>query len=133
VVGDGCGLFQAVVEADLEGVVAKRLTGAYNPKLARWHKILNRAYSQRCGRRRMVPRSRSGAPCRATNVGNDQVVRRLTAERHWTKGQVAVYRKGNFHHGDVAVASLPRSGIAQAARMLQSFDIADQAIQQPSY
>jgi hypothetical protein len=31
-----------VVEADLEGIVAKRLADAYHPKLARWHKILTR-------------------------------------------------------------------------------------------
>jgi ATP-dependent DNA ligase len=43
-------LYRAVVEADLEGIVAKRLADAYQPKLARWHKILNRGYSQRRGR-----------------------------------------------------------------------------------
>jgi ATP-dependent DNA ligase len=36
--------------ADLEGVVAKRLDDAYHPKVARWHKVLNRGYSQRRGR-----------------------------------------------------------------------------------
>jgi ATP-dependent DNA ligase len=49
-VGEGCALYRAVVEADLEGIVAKRLTDAYQPKLARWHKVLNRSYSQRRGR-----------------------------------------------------------------------------------
>jgi hypothetical protein len=39
-----------VVDADLEGIVAKGLANAYHPKLARWDKILNRAYSQRRGR-----------------------------------------------------------------------------------
>ena len=29
------------------GIVAKRLADAYHPKLARWHKVLNRGYSQR--------------------------------------------------------------------------------------
>jgi hypothetical protein len=38
-----------VVEADLVGIVAKRLVHAYQPKLARWHKVLNHGYSQRCG------------------------------------------------------------------------------------
>lgn len=38
------------VDADLEGIVAKRLTDPYKPKLAQWHKILNRDYSQRRGR-----------------------------------------------------------------------------------
>jgi ATP-dependent DNA ligase len=39
-----------VVEADLEGIVAKHLDDAYHPKLARWDKVLNRGYSQRRGR-----------------------------------------------------------------------------------
>jgi hypothetical protein len=38
-----------VVDADLEGIVARRLADAYHPKLAHWHKILNRCYSQRRG------------------------------------------------------------------------------------
>jgi hypothetical protein len=37
----------AVVAADLEGIVAKRLADASRPKLARWRKILNRGYWQR--------------------------------------------------------------------------------------
>jgi hypothetical protein len=40
VVGDGRALYRAVVDADLEGVVAKRLTDAHEPKHARWHKIV---------------------------------------------------------------------------------------------
>jgi bifunctional non-homologous end joining protein LigD len=47
VVGGGRALYRAVVEADLEGIVAKRLGDPYQPKLARWHKVLNRGYSQR--------------------------------------------------------------------------------------
>lgn len=43
-------LYRAVVDADLEGIVAKRLADAYYPKLARRHKALNRPYSQRHGR-----------------------------------------------------------------------------------
>jgi hypothetical protein len=39
-----------VVDADFEGIVAKRLADAYQRKQARWHKILNRTYSQRRGR-----------------------------------------------------------------------------------
>jgi len=50
VVGEGRALYRAVVDADLEGIVAKKLTDPYNPKLTRWHKILNRGYSQRQGR-----------------------------------------------------------------------------------
>jgi bifunctional non-homologous end joining protein LigD len=49
-VGEGCALYRAVVDADLEGIVAKRLADAYEPKRARWHKVLNRSYSQRRGR-----------------------------------------------------------------------------------
>jgi hypothetical protein len=37
-------------EGDLEGIVAKRLSDAYQPKLARRYKVLNRGYSQRRGR-----------------------------------------------------------------------------------
>jgi ATP-dependent DNA ligase len=50
VVGEGRALYRAVVNADLEGIVAKRLSDAYDPKLARWRKVLNRGYSQRLGR-----------------------------------------------------------------------------------
>ncbi len=50
IVGDGCALYRAVVDADLEAVVAKHLADVYHPKHARWHKILNRGYSQRHGR-----------------------------------------------------------------------------------
>jgi ATP-dependent DNA ligase len=50
VIGDGRPLYRAAVDADLEGIVAKRLTAPYQPKLTRWHKILNRTYSQRHGR-----------------------------------------------------------------------------------
>jgi ATP-dependent DNA ligase len=35
VVGDGCALYRAVVEADLEGIVAKRLNDAYRPAATR--------------------------------------------------------------------------------------------------
>ena len=45
-----CSSDRAVVAADLEGIVAKRLTDPYRPTLTRWHKILNRTYSQRHGR-----------------------------------------------------------------------------------
>ena len=39
-----------MVNADLKGTVAKHLADAYHPKFPRWHKVLNRAYSQRRGR-----------------------------------------------------------------------------------
>jgi hypothetical protein len=44
-----------VVDADLEGFVAKRLADAYHPKHARWHKVLNRDYSQRRGHAELGP------------------------------------------------------------------------------
>jgi len=47
VVGEGRALYRTVVDADLEGIVAKNLADAYNPKQTRWHKILNRHYGQR--------------------------------------------------------------------------------------
>jgi ATP-dependent DNA ligase len=50
IVGDGRALYRAVVDADLEGIVAKRPDDAYRPNHTRWHKILNRGYSQRHGR-----------------------------------------------------------------------------------
>jgi len=50
VVGEGRALYRSVVEADLEGIVAKKLADPYNPKRSRWRKILNRDYSQRQGR-----------------------------------------------------------------------------------
>jgi bifunctional non-homologous end joining protein LigD len=39
VVGDGRALYRAVVDADLEGIVAKRLADAYHPKHALWHEV----------------------------------------------------------------------------------------------
>jgi len=48
-------LSRAVVNADLEGIVAKRLA-AHRPKCAKRHKVLNQGYSQRRGRR-MVSRA----------------------------------------------------------------------------
>jgi hypothetical protein len=42
----------------LEGIVAERLADAYHPKRARWHKVLNLAYSQRRGRAEWFRESR---------------------------------------------------------------------------
>jgi bifunctional non-homologous end joining protein LigD len=50
VVGDGKALYRAVVDADLEGIVAKHLGDPYRPNFTRWHKIINRNYTQRRGR-----------------------------------------------------------------------------------
>jgi ATP-dependent DNA ligase len=32
-------LYRAVVDADLEGIVAKHLADVHHPKLAHWHKV----------------------------------------------------------------------------------------------
>jgi ATP-dependent DNA ligase len=50
VVGEGRALFRAVVDADLEGVVAKHLADAFHPKLARSYEVMNASYTQRRGR-----------------------------------------------------------------------------------
>jgi bifunctional non-homologous end joining protein LigD len=42
-------LFELVTAQDLEGMVAKRLVDAYEPR-TRWWKVLNRSYSQSDGR-----------------------------------------------------------------------------------
>src|SRR5262249_19833459 len=60
VVGEGRPLYRAVVDADLEGIVAKKLADPYNPKHTRWHKILNRDYSQRGGRAEWFRERRGG-------------------------------------------------------------------------
>jgi hypothetical protein len=57
VFGNGRVLYRAVVDADLESIVVKRPSDAYHPKLGRWHKILNRACSQRRGRAEWVSRA----------------------------------------------------------------------------
>jgi hypothetical protein len=60
------GLFyRAVVEADLEGIVAKRLTDAYQPKRARWHRSSIAA-----------TRSGAGAPSGFASEGRHHVGRR---------------------------------------------------------
>src|SRR6266480_6387630 len=48
--GDGKAAFRAVCGLDLEGIVAKRLADAYDPRRTRWWKTLNRDYSQKAGR-----------------------------------------------------------------------------------
>ena len=50
VTGRGHKIFELMCAHDLEGIVAKKLADPYNPKLTRWHKILNRD-SQRPGYR----------------------------------------------------------------------------------
>ena len=46
VVGRGIDLFQAVCEMDLEGIVAKRRDGIYDPDATMWVKVKNASYSQ---------------------------------------------------------------------------------------
>jgi len=41
---------------DLEGIVAKRLADAYDPRRTRWWKTLNRDYSQKAGRAELFER-----------------------------------------------------------------------------
>ena len=75
VVGEGRALYRTVVDADLEGIVAKKLADPCNPKFTRWHKILNRGYSQ-LGRAEWFPRA-SRTPCPAPGTGPvDPVCRR---------------------------------------------------------
>jgi len=46
-VGRGVDLFRAVCDLDMEGIVAKRLDGIYDPDATTWVKVLNREYTQR--------------------------------------------------------------------------------------
>src|SRR6266567_8215087 len=50
VIDEGKAAFQAVQSLDLEGIVAKRMTDAYEPGKTRWWKVLNPHYSQKVGR-----------------------------------------------------------------------------------
>src|SRR6266516_6190860 len=56
VIGEGKAAFQAVQSLDLEGIVAKRMTDAYEPGKTRWWKVLNRGYSQKEGRAELFER-----------------------------------------------------------------------------
>jgi bifunctional non-homologous end joining protein LigD len=60
VVGEGRALFRAVVDADLEGIVAKHLAAAYHANSARWYKIINPSYTQRRGRAEWFLERRGG-------------------------------------------------------------------------
>lgn len=61
VVGTGVDLFRAVCEQDLEGIVAKRIDGPYDPDAPTWVKIKNRNYSQAIGRHERFDKMRAGA------------------------------------------------------------------------
>src|SRR5262245_45166451 len=49
----GVKLFEAAVERDLEGVVAKQKNGRYTPESTKWVKVKNPGYSQGEGRREL--------------------------------------------------------------------------------
>jgi ATP-dependent DNA ligase len=51
----GRGLFQAVCQMDLEGIVAKRKSDSYLPETV-WYKVKNAAYSQSEGRGELFER-----------------------------------------------------------------------------
>jgi hypothetical protein len=51
IAGHGVGLFQRVCDEDMEGIVAKLITGEYEPEATTWVKINNRAYSHAQGAR----------------------------------------------------------------------------------
>ena len=53
---DGRGLFNAVCQHDLEGIVAKLARGRYDPAAPTWLKIKNPNYSQREGRHELFER-----------------------------------------------------------------------------
>jgi ATP-dependent DNA ligase len=55
----GTGLFHAVCENDMEGIVAKRKDGLYNPAETTWVKIQNRGQGE--GRRELFEKRRGAA------------------------------------------------------------------------
>jgi len=57
-------LFQRICELDLEGIVAKRKSGAYvsDRENSTWLKIRNRSYSQIAGREELFERERHKEP-----------------------------------------------------------------------
>src|SRR5262249_6039643 len=56
VVGRGVDLFRAVCERDLEGIVAKRRDGTYDPATTTWIKVKNRDYTQARDRHELFER-----------------------------------------------------------------------------
>ena len=57
-----------MVDADLEGIVAKHLADAYQPKHTRWQKILNKDYFAASRPCRMVSRAPGMLSGRAVSV-----------------------------------------------------------------
>jgi hypothetical protein len=55
-IGEGKAAFQAVCELDLKGIVAKRMTDAYEPGRTKWWKVLNPSYTQKEGRAELFER-----------------------------------------------------------------------------
>jgi bifunctional non-homologous end joining protein LigD len=60
VVGRGVDLFRAVCELDMEGIVAKRLDGIYDPTATTWLKVKNLNYSQARDRHELFERRAVG-------------------------------------------------------------------------
>jgi ATP-dependent DNA ligase len=62
--GSGTALFRRVCKMDLEGIVAKHISGAYVTEQERttWFKIKNRHYSQMEGREELFERERHKEP-----------------------------------------------------------------------
>lgn len=60
VVATGIELFRAVCGHDLEGIVAKRRDGVYDPNAPTWVKIKNRNYSQAVARQERFRQMRAG-------------------------------------------------------------------------
>ncbi len=54
----GCGkkLYETVCEMDLEGIIAKKLDHPYDPRTAKWWKVLNPNYTQKEGRHELFER-----------------------------------------------------------------------------
>jgi ATP-dependent DNA ligase len=69
IVGAGVELFREVCRQDLEGIVAKRRDGVYDPEAPTWAKIKNRAYSQAVGRRERFERMRAAVHGRLRCTG----------------------------------------------------------------
>jgi ATP-dependent DNA ligase len=59
-IGGGVGLFHAVCEQDMEGIVAKHQNGVYDPAAPTLVKIKNRNYSQAVERHDRFERMRVG-------------------------------------------------------------------------
>ena len=85
--GRGRELFELMCANDLEGIVAKRLADAYDPRV-RWLKIKNRAYTQKEGRGDLFERSNKGR-----GGASDEIRARPARDaREHRKGAFAAHR-----------------------------------------